>query len=101
MAKKPARKARVKKLDLSDEDHDADGNIRPEVQARVDEEQRQFMAERKKQRDAEEKAERENYKGKLERGAQRRAERDRMGETLKALAKILADHEARMQAKGI
>jgi hypothetical protein len=70
----------------------------PEEQAMVDAEQREIMAERKKVRDEEEKAERANYAGKLERAAAAQKKRVDLEAAVAAMSKILADQEKRLQA---
>lgn len=97
--KKPTAKAGGKPaIDLSDADHLPDGSIRPEVQARVDAEQRELMAQRKRERATAEKAERANYAGKLERAAAQQKKRADLEDAVKAMSVILADHEKRLQA---
>lgn len=104
MARKKAATAKAggaKPIDLSDDDHDAEGNIRPEVQARVNEEQRHFMARRKEQRDAEEKEERDNYAAKLDRAEKRRKEQaDAFAQIAAALDDINKRLETLEQQRG-
>lgn len=70
----------------------------PEEQAMVDEEQRQIMARMKEQREAEEKAERENYAGKLQRAEERRATKMELENAVHALIDVCKDLNTRLAA---
>lgn len=90
MAKKKAATAKAGDepvIVLEDEDHDAEGNIRPEVQERVNEEQRQLMAKFKAVRDEEEKAERANHQAKLDRAVAKAVKRLDLESVVADLAK--------------
>lgn len=70
----------------------------PEEQAMADAEQRDIMARMKAKRDEDEKAERANHAGKLERAANRAKARTDLEAVVKSLVSVVADQERRIAA---